>query len=200
MMEKALNHDHQMIKQKWLTLLVILNCMLILYAAILNPLVISVFGSEVVADTSIVSAIINAVLSIAIFYYCAYKHPSTLLLTLTLIFSPLELLRLFVIYRTLTNVVQSWIIGIFLVTYTILTVWWYVLTFQLRQQNQQIQLEAVLSSPEYLTALSHLQTVTSLEELNSQFYEAIKERSNLFVKNLQKEYELQKKRFIDPVN
>ncbi len=196
MILKILNSDHQILKRKWFTLLVILEFMLVLYAAMLNSLVVSLF-EEIVADTSFVSAVINTVSSIAIFYYCAYKKPGTLLLTLTLIFSPLELLRLFVLYRTMAKVTQGWILGIFLVTYTILTVWWYLLTFQLRRQNQQIQLEAVLASSEYLTALSHLQTTTNLEELDSQFYEAIKERPHLFVKNLQKEYELQKRRFID---
>lgn len=195
MIEKALNRDYQMIKQKWLALLVILECMVILYAAIFDPLVISVFDLEVVTENSIVSGLINAVLSIAIFYYCAYKNPGTFLLTLTLIFSPLELLRLFVIYRTMIKFAPEWFIGVFLGTYSILTIWWYILTFKLRLQNQQTQLETVLASPEYLTALSHLQTTTSLEELNSQFHEVTRERSNLFVKNLQKEHELQKKRF-----
>jgi len=152
-----------------------------LWILTLYPVVVALFGLILGTTThildkesirDIIKSLINSFASLPfayLLYFCAYKKPGTVFLTLNLICTPL-LLCWDLSKKTLPTDNFGFYLSLIIISLDVgLTAWWFVLSLKLRKINKKIQNQILKSSPAYSHALSILSAAVNLEDLQSKF-------------------------------
>lgn len=125
-----------------------------------------------------------------IIYHCAYRKPGTKWLMFYLIILPIQFVSSL---QSLREDPRAWlgiIIGL------PICIWWYVLSLKLRKINKSQQPHK--QDPQYLKAVHALKSAKTMEELEWQFSNLMKEWPQ-FEAFSSKEYSLRKREFDQPL-
>ncbi|NGX48297.1 MAG: hypothetical protein K1000chlam3_01688 [Chlamydiae bacterium] len=165
-------------------------------------------GAKILGGFSIFGTLIGIICSIIIFY-CAYKKPGTVLLTITLIsaiwYIPYEFYSLGTLqtsklllknmnmfqFAPLLSIIQAYSFVTILID-----LFWYYLCFNLRKINKNIQINQILGTPIYQTALQGMQAAINSQELETKYSEAVRNNPQIswYLKKIYKEKNNQTKK------
>lgn len=167
----SFSQKEKKIRKRWLNLTIFTHIFIPSIFLLLGILASSIYKSLSLVIGIPVFAIL-IFLSFYILYHCAYQKLGTRYLTFCIILGSLNEIRnlgkTIVSSDLLTLPTSKYLFLLEVISFAI-SVYWYVLSFQLRKMNKKIRLRerrSIESSEEYKNIISTIQTASSTEDLN----------------------------------